>query len=195
MRKSLLILASLCSVMFIVVFFSSCGRTAEEVEISFDYVKQNVPGSNQWAVWIENSEGEMVKTLYVSRFTAKGRSRNGEPAQRGYVFRPACVPMWQQAAQPEKMSDEQMDAISGATPVNNGLQIYVWDFTDVNGAKVPKGTYKFFAEFNLRNDSQVVYCGTFSSSERGDLEYTTTYTVPDNFDYRDMVSDFKATVR
>ncbi|MBQ2002369.1 MAG: hypothetical protein II240_03630, partial [Bacteroidaceae bacterium] len=33
------------------------------VEITFDYVKQSGPGSNQYAVWIENDKNEVVKTL------------------------------------------------------------------------------------------------------------------------------------
>ncbi|MDR2037847.1 MAG: DUF2271 domain-containing protein [Bacteroidales bacterium] len=49
------------------------------LEITVSYVRQSGHGSNQYAVWIEDSVGKLVKTLYVTQFTAKG----------GYVRRPA----------------------------------------------------------------------------------------------------------
>ena len=53
-------------------------NTEGKVEITFDYVKKQGPGSNQYAVWIENEKNEVVKTLFVTSFTTKGRIRDGE---------------------------------------------------------------------------------------------------------------------
>ena len=35
-------------------------NTEGKVEITFDYVKKQGPGSNQYAVWIENEKNEVV---------------------------------------------------------------------------------------------------------------------------------------
>ena len=67
---------------------------AKSLEVSFNYQKQAGPGSNQYAVWIENEKGEVVKTLFVTSFTTKGRVRGNEQPMRGYVKRPNCVPTW-----------------------------------------------------------------------------------------------------
>lgn len=40
------------------------------------------------------------------------------------------------------MTDTQVDAITGATP-GNGKLTYIWDGTDQNGTRVPKGKYHF----------------------------------------------------
>ena len=45
------------------------------LEVSFDYQRQAGPGSNQYAVWIENAKGEVVKTLFVTSYTTRGRVR------------------------------------------------------------------------------------------------------------------------
>ena len=67
---------------------------AKTLEVSFDYQRQAGPGSNQYAVWIENEKGDVVKTLFVTSYTTKGRARGGEQPKRGYIVRPACVPTW-----------------------------------------------------------------------------------------------------
>ena len=51
---------------------------ANYLEVSFNYQRQQGPGSNQYAVWIENEKGEVVKTLFVTSFTTKGRVRGNE---------------------------------------------------------------------------------------------------------------------
>ena len=43
-----------------------------EVTISFDFVRQFGSASNQHAVWIEDSDGNVVRSLFASRWTANG---------------------------------------------------------------------------------------------------------------------------
>jgi len=116
------------------------------LNIYVDYEKQPGHGSNQWAVWIEDSEGAVVKTLFVTRFTADG----------GYIPRPACTPVWVSKAQPDSLSQEAMDAFSGATPLS-GLQPYSWDLTGADGNKVAAGTYTLMVEATLYGASEVIY--------------------------------------
>ena len=79
---------------------------ANTLEVSFNYQRQQGPGSNQYAVWIENEKGEVVKTLFVTSFTTKGRVRGNEQPMRGYIKRPACVPTWVKAAKANDLSDQ-----------------------------------------------------------------------------------------
>ena len=116
------------------------------LNIHVDYEKQPGPGSNQWAVWIEDSEENMVKTLFVTRFTADG----------GYIPRPSCMPLWVNKAQPDSLQQETIDAFTGATPAS-GLQSYLWDLTDADGTTVDAGTYILMIEATLYGTSEVIY--------------------------------------
>lgn len=139
-------------------------KSAGTVEISFDYNRKSGPGSNQYAVWIENERGEVVKTLFVTSFTTKGRVREGQPLRRGYTYRPACVPTWVSHVRASEMSDETLDAFTGATPKESGVQTFCWDFTDSQGKKVSEGNYKICLEATLKNEYKILYVGSLSTA-------------------------------
>jgi len=168
---------------------------AKMLEVSFDYQRQPGPGSNQYAVWIENEKGEVVRTLFVTSYTTKGRARGGQQAKRGYIVRPACVPIWVKNVKAEEQTDQQLDAITGATPQASGTQTFSWDFKDQQGKTVPKGTYKVFVEATLFNDSDIIYSGTFSTKDKaGDITLSSELTKPDER-HKDMVTNVKATLK
>ncbi len=168
---------------------------AQTLEVSFNYQRQPGPGSNQYAVWIENEQGEVVKTLFVTSFTTKGRTRGNEEPMRGYIKRPACVPTWVKAAKANDLSDAQLDAVTGATPQAGGTQTFVWDFTDSQGKVVTKGTYRVFVEATLFNASTITYSGTFSTQNpAGNVSLTSQLTEPDE-KHKDMVTDVKAILK
>ena len=175
----------------------SKGKAAQAttLEVSFNYQRQQGPGSNQYAVWIENEKGEVVKTLFVTSFTTKGRARGNEPLVRGYVKRPACVPTWVKAAKANDLSDQQLDAVTGATPKESGTQTFTWDFTDQQGKAVKKGTYKVMVEATLFNASTITYSGTFSTQDKaGNITLTSQLTEPDE-KHKDMVTEVKARLK
>ena len=147
MKTRTIIIALLASMMVLPI-------AAKSVELSFNYQKQSGAGSNQWAVWIENAEGKVVRTLTVTSFTSKGRG-----GRRGYTFRPTCVPTWVKNAKAEEMTDEQIDAVTGATPSQSGVQTYTWDFKDAAGKDVPAGDYKICFEATLYFNSILLYTG------------------------------------
>lgn len=199
MKKLLL----LCTASVIALWSMAVGVTSENdkpvkgkhVEISFDYVKKQGPGSNQYAVWIENEKNEVVKTLFVTSFTTKGRVREGQPIKRGYTYRPACVPTWVTNAKAADMTDTELDAFTGATPKESGKQIFIWDFTDSEGKKVAKGNYKVCVEATLKNEYKLLYVGTLSTKDKaGAIEMKETVTGYDEA-YAGMIKDVKATVR
>ena len=176
---------------------SENGKTAKgkHVEITFDYEKKPGPGSNQYAVWVENDKNEVVKTLFVTSFTTKGRVREGQPIRRGYTYRPSCVPTWVTHAKAADMSDDELDAFTGATPKESGKQTFIWDFTDVNGKKVAKGEYKVCVEATLKNEYRLIYVGTVSTKDKeGDIVMKETVTEFDET-YAGMIKSVKAIVK
>ena len=163
---------------------------AKSVELSFNYQKQSGAGSNQWAVWIENSEGKVVRTLMVTSFTSKGRG-----GRRGYTFRPTCVPTWVKNAKAEELTDEQIDAVTGATPSQSGIQTYTWDFKDASGKEVPAGNYKLCFEATLYLNSIILYSGSFSTKDKaGDIKLTSTLTEEDEA-HKNMITEVKAQLK
>ena len=167
----------------------------KSLEVSFYYQKQVGPGSNQYAVWIENEKGNVIKTLFVTSYTTKGRTRSGEEPMRGYVKRPNCVPTWVKTSKAAEQTDQQLDAFTGATPQTGGLQTFTWDFTDQQGKSVPQGTYKVFVEATLYQTSDIIYSGTFSTSDKvGAIKLISTITETDE-KHKDMVTNVKAALK
>ena len=165
-------------------------KKASSVELSFNYQKQAGAGSNQWAVWIENSEGKVVRTLVVTSFTSKGRG-----GRRGYTFRPTCTPTWVKNAGAEQMTDGQIDAVTGATPSQSGVQTYTWDFKDDQGKEVPAGDYKICFEATLYFNSILMYSGTFSTKDKaGEIALSSTLTEEDE-QHKNMVTEVKAAIK
>lgn len=168
---------------------------AKTLEVSFDYQKQAGPGSNQYAVWIENEKGEVVKTLFVTSYTTKGRVRGNEQPMRGYVKRPNCVPTWVKVSKASEKTDQQLDAVTGATPKANGKQSLTWDFTDQQGKKVKDGKYSVKLEATLYQASSIIYTGTFSTKDKaGSVTLTSKLSEPIDT-HKDMITDVKAVLK
>jgi len=122
-----------------------------EVVISFDYTRQTGAASNQHAIWIEDMDGNLIKSLFASRWTAEG----------GFATRPDSIALWAERAGLANMSKAEVDAVSGATP-RTGPQSYSWDLTDLNGDTVLQGDYVFFVEGTLRWKNFVLFSGVIT---------------------------------
>lgn len=168
---------------------------AKSLEVSFNYQKQAGPGSNQYAIWIENEKGEVVKTLFVTSYTTKGRVRGNEEPMRGYVKRPNCVPTWVKTVKANNLSDQQLDAVTGATPKVSGRQTFTWDFTDQQGKKVKKGKYCIKVEATLYQASNIIYSGTFSTQDRVGNVTLTSKLSEQKESHKDMITDVKAVLK
>ena len=174
---------------------SEPAKKVQTLEVSFNYQRQAGPGSNQYAVWIENEKGEVVKTLFVTSYTTKGRARGGEQAKRGYIVRPTCVPTWVKTVKADEKTDQQLDAITRATPQTGGTQTFTWDFTNQEGKAVPQGMYKVVVEATLFFESDIIYSGTFSTKDKaGDITLISTLTKEDE-QHKDMVTNVRAVLK
>lgn len=189
------IFAILLTVMLLAIPAMGQNKKGKSLEVSFNYQKQAGPGSNQYAVWIENDKGNVVKTLFVTSFTTKARARGNAQPQRGYVLRPNCVPTWVKASKASEKTDQQLDAFTGATPQASGVQTFTWNFTDQQGKAVPQGTYKVFVEATLFNNSVILYSGSFSTKNKaGNITLTSKLTEPDE-QHKNMVTNVKAVLK
>ena len=82
----------------------------------------------QTAIWVEDSDGKFVKTIYVSGFSGFAREKQ------------VNLPDW---AKSSKFTD--VDAVTGAS-IDVGQHIYTWDLTNAEGKKVPSGEYTLNVE-------------------------------------------------
>jgi hypothetical protein len=128
---------------------SETKRGAGQVTVNFDYAAQPGSASNQFAVWIEDAAGKLVKTLYATKFTANG----------GYKNRPDSILNWVAKSGLADMSKMQVDAITGATPKSGKLS-YVWDLTGNDGNAVPDGSYTAIIEGTMRWKNYVLFSGS-----------------------------------
>jgi len=170
-------------VILMALVLASVAAQQAAVELTFTYTRQSGSASNQFAAWIEDTEGKYIKTLYVTRWTANG----------GYSKRPATIPMWVKKSDPSKMTKAQVDAVSGATP-QTGTVTCTWDGTDSKGAALPNGNYVLVLEGTLRWENQVYYravitLGKGAMNPKVDVEY-----VGDIAAERAMIKDVKVRV-
>lgn len=68
------------------------------------------------AAWVEDKDGNVVKDLGATRFTATG----------GFLRRKEALPLWVAKTHPENMKSADVDAIAQATP-QPGKQTIMWD--------------------------------------------------------------------
>lgn len=161
-------------------------KTIVGVSIDFDYIMMSSMASNQFAVWIEDSDGNVIKTIYATDFTA---------GRRGYSNREDTLSHWVKSAKPEEMDESEIDAVSGATP-QSGHQHFEWDLTDDEGQRVSDGQYFVKLEGTLFWSSNVVYTGVFTAEEtgEGELELLTERSKPDNTDNENMIQNVRMTI-
>jgi Predicted periplasmic protein len=160
-------------------------QKAEKLTLTFNYNRAGTPASNQYAIWIEDSGGNLVKTLYASDFTANG----------GYKFRTDSLKAWVHKSNLASMPSGEVDAISGATP-RAGKQTYIWDGTDDAGNQVSNGEYRFYLEGTLYWSSSVLFSGSVNigGGSQSSIQVNSNYT-EDTDTNRNMISGVAATYK
>jgi hypothetical protein len=89
-------------------------QASEYVEFDIAFNRQSGYATNQFAVWIETPDGEFVKTIAVTEFTANG----------GYENRPDALKLWRESG-----GLDDVDAVTTATP--KGEATYRWTLVSV----------------------------------------------------------------
>jgi hypothetical protein len=143
--KKIIFLTFFCLV-FSWALFAQNSASPAKVEVSFNFHKQSGFSTNQFAVWIEDSRGNVVKTIFATKFTAGG----------GWSKRAESIPLWVSKSGLSSMNKNDIDAFSGATPRTGALS-YRWDGLDKNGSSLPGGEYQVFLEATLKRDDRVLY--------------------------------------
>ena len=150
------------------------------IEITFTYQRGTTIASNQLAVWVEDEEGAVVKTLLVTDFTA---------GRRGYRNRTMSLPVWVASADPESMTNQEIDALSAATP-RPGELVYVWDFTNETGEKVSEGIYTIHVEGTFYWESDVLYSAVIDTAQLAEeIAVEMERTAPDTHENENMISE------
>lgn len=160
---------------------SSESKSEGTLTVNLNFTHGNTLASNQYAIWIEDNDGNLIRTIFVTAFTGNG----------GYERRKDACPTWVSKAHPSEMSDTEVDAFTGATP-SNGRHSYTWDGKDDKGNYVKAGTYKIFVEGTLYWSSRVLYQGTFNyGGQDQNVTLTPSFSSDDNTN-RDMLTQVSA---
>ena len=180
--KRICLIAVFC---FVVSCVYVAAQNSANVEISFGYNKQSGFSTNQYVIWVEDGKGNLVKTIYATKFTAGG----------GWAKRPESIPLWVSKSGLSAMSKKDIDAFSGATP-KAGTMNYRWDGTDKNGNRVAPGEYRIFLEATLRAENRVLYSAliTLGSASPIEAEVRSLYFGSSDKE-RGMIENVKVTYR
>ena len=120
-----------------------------KVTISFTLSRISGPGSNQYAVWIEDEAGRYVTTLFVTDYMTR---------RQGWKVRQQSLMNWVRAADLNNMPQQDIDAMSSATP-QAGTQTVEWDLTDASGKTVNASVYVYRIEACLLMENNVLWAG------------------------------------
>jgi hypothetical protein len=135
------------------VLLNNCVSTPDKIQekkvsISYTWSRIHSKGSNQLAVWIEDSLGNPVVTLFATEYTASG----------GYIKRPIALSEWTEKFDLKNSSREEVDAITGATP-RSGKQSLTWNGSNKSGKIVPPGKYVVRMEANIHDADKMFFRG------------------------------------
>ena len=124
--------------------------------------------SNQFAIWIEDEDGDYIATVFATRYTARG----------GYEQRPLSLPKWRETADWDQAEPGYVDAVSGATPLS-GWHIAVWDCRDEHGRPVAPGRYIYRMEGNIFWENMVIWTGEIEINESPDQSQAEPQYIPE----------------
>ena len=156
---------------------------------TYNFIGERIDGYEEPCALITKEAARALKAVSNELFVQGYRLKIFD------TYRPACVPTWVTNAKAADMIDADLDAFTGATPKESGKQTFVWDFTDSEGKKVGKGSYKVCVEATLKNEYKLLYVGTLSTKDKaGAIELKETVTGYDEA-YAGMIKDVKAIIR
>jgi hypothetical protein len=180
-----LILALLFTLAFNTGTFAQTANTQKLVTISYTWSRIQSPGSNQLAIWIEDTQGHHVRTLFATKFTTKG----------GYTYRPVSLSEWTKKFGLKDASKEQVDGITGSTP-QSGRQTVVWDGKDQAGKTVAPGAYVVRMEANIHDADKMFFraeikIGGASGQTTGEITYSKPELASGKVLFKDVLVEYR----
>lgn len=112
------------------------------------------------AMWLEDADGRLVKTLYVSQELSAGEYKIGN----------AC-PDWVKQAHWDAVPKSDVDAVTAPTP-NVGSEAKVFDLAALG---IPAGVYQFKFQMHVLEDHNVLFRAPVTvggPDQRPDVEMT-----------------------
>ncbi len=119
----------------------------------------NFAPKNIVAVWIEDNQGNFVKTLLAYAQTRKTHLNT-----------------WEASTTAAGSPFNTVDAITGATRSSHGTRLCTWNGTDLNATLVPDGTYRLRMELTDKNNTGNF--STFTFTKGPDVENQAPANVP-----------------
>ena len=179
----LLVLFAGCSMLGMKAEKSS-QETKGSVTIGFTLTRISGRASNQYAVWIEDEDGQLVRTLFVTDYMAR---------KQGWKVREQTLITWQNIADVKNIPQKDIDAVSGATP-QAGRQSIVWDMKDAAGKAVAAGTYVYRIEGSLLWENTEMWTGRIRVGGARESSRAKVSYFPDGADKmeRTLISDVSA---
>lgn len=127
---------------------SQTGNSNGTLTVSYSWTRIPTHGSNQIAIWVEDTAGNFIATLFATQFTASG----------GYEKRPVSLSVWAEKSGLAAAPKEEVDAVSGSTPAS-GKQMVTWNCKDKSGKAVNPGVYIVRMEANIKNEHKMFFIG------------------------------------
>jgi hypothetical protein len=157
----------------------------KKVIITFTWSRIESHGSNQIAVWIEDTKGKHIITLFATHFTASG----------GYVKRPLALSEWVAKFDLKNASKEDVDAITGATP-QSGKQTFIWNCKDKTGKALPSGKYIVRMEANILDADKMFFKGEINvggndQKTNGEITFSNPNLASGNVLFKDVLVEYK----
>jgi hypothetical protein len=157
----------------------------KNVIITYTWSRIQSHGSNQIAIWIEDTLQNHICTLFATRFTTTG----------GYVYRPLSLGEWTAKFDLKNASKEEVDAITGSTP-QSGLQIVSWNCKDKSGKAFPAGTYIVRMEANILDADKMFFSGKIkiggsAQQTLGEITYSSPNLASGNVLFKDVLVEYK----
>ena len=143
MKKINLIWQVLALIIGLFLITSCTHKKTIKISYQMEDVKEYIP-SYQLSVWLEKPDGNFVKTLFVSEYLAYG----------GYLEYGIC-PSWSKNASWDKVTKEELDAVSGATPEPGDVKFK----SEFSIDQIPDGEYLLFIQVHLKEDLNDTYKG------------------------------------
>jgi len=152
---------------------------AGRLDVSFVYMPPtSIEPSYHTAMWLEDEQGALVKTLYVTNDLSSNEYKVGE----------AC-PDWVKQAHWERAPKSEVDAVTGPTPhVGAGSRSF-----DLAALGLAPGRYQFKLQVHITDNYNILYRGTLVVSDAAsEVTLETLYSPSKPPGGTDFVRDVRA---